>query len=115
MQEADHALYYFNAKRSLTKWHAKFLRLRKEKRQHLLDSCLNQNRSKLTKQCFTWWRQKSTEIRNLQDMAEEIRHERDLDILGGSFQHWHERTMSVEMLEIRATDHHKSRLLRYLS
>jgi Sfi1 spindle body protein len=95
-------------------WHAKFLRVRKNKRQLVLDQHLSQKRSKITKHCFSSWRLKSNDVRALQDMAEEIRHDRDLDLLGGTFLHWNERAVFLETLQIRATDHHNITLLRYI-
>jgi hypothetical protein len=78
-----------------------------------LNICLSQKHSKLTKQCFAFWRQKSSELWDLQEMAEEIRSRRDLDHLREGFLHWDERAQSLETLEMKATEYHESRLLRY--
>jgi hypothetical protein len=96
------------------RWHAKFLQVRRNKRQLVLDQHLSQKHSRITKHCFSLWRLKSRDVCALQDMAEEIRQDRDLDLLGCTFLHWNERALSLETQQTRAIDHHNIKLLRYI-
>ena len=96
------------------RWHAKFLQVRRNKTQLVLDQHLSQKYSRITKQCFSLWRLKSRDVCALQDMAKEIRQDRDFDLLGGAFLHWNERALSLETHQTRAIDHHNIKLLRYI-
>src|SRR5207248_667468 len=90
-KEADHAFYYFLAMRSLMKWHTKSIQSRKRKRQGALENCLKNRKVRMITLCISHWRQRTTECLNAQKIADQIRHERDLDMIEDVFLRWNEK------------------------
>ena len=94
-------------------WHSKLINLRKKRRQAALDSYLDQKNTKVITTCFSLWRQRSTEYSVLQNEAEEIRQERETDLVDGIFNHWKEKTQFLRSLQTLATNHYSSQLTTY--
>jgi len=113
-QEAEHALYYFLARRSLMKWHKRFRQVRKKKRQKTLDDHLHGKNMRLLMRCFSHWRQETTDCLHLQRIADEVRGERDLDLLSDTFMHWTERLHELRTLEAEAEDYNRFQVIRYV-
>jgi hypothetical protein len=97
------------------KWHSNFIQLRKKKRQAALDLYLSQKHANLTNRCFSLWRQRSTKYFALQRVAEELGQEKDLDLVDGIFVHWAERTRALQNMDVIATSHYSTQLIRYIT
>lgn len=64
-------------------------------------------------QCFAHWRKETKDCLDLQEIADQIRDEKDLDLTQDSFANWVERFRSVLKLKADAMHFHYRQLLRY--
>ena len=112
--EAEHARYYFLVRRSLMRWHARSIQMRKLKRQNLLNEIRKVKNSTLVSRCLQLWREKNAQHLDRIELADAVRRERDVDLLHEGFWHWRERSNTVRTLEFKAADHSRTRLLRYM-
>jgi hypothetical protein len=111
-KEADHARYYFHARRSLMRWHAKSREARKRKREELLNNHLKAKQLGLMAKCISSWLQRARTFLSLQSLAEDVQYEKDNLLLEDILLHWRERNSSVSQSIAVADDHHKAHMLR---
>ena len=112
-KEAEHAHYYFLARRSLMRWHAKSIQVRKQKRQQLLSEHQSRKGLELVAQCFTYWRKKTSHHMERSQLAEAVRHEKDLDLVHEILTHWRDKLDILAELKVKGMEHSRTQLLRY--
>jgi hypothetical protein len=113
VKEAQHAGYFFLARRYLMKWHRESIRVRKQKRQQALDSQLQKRRLELTKRYLTHWQRRTRNCLELQEISNETRREKDVDLVQEIFSYWTDRLQYVARLEDKASKVYRLQLLRF--
>ena len=63
--------------------------------------------------CFARWRREIKDCLDLQEIADQKRNEKDVDLMQDSFANWSERMQSVLKLKVVAIDFRRRQLLRY--
>ena len=61
---------------------------------------------------FSHWRHRATDCLKAQEIADQIRHERDFDMIQDVFLCWNERFRSLADMKKKAVDLHQIHLVR---
>lgn len=96
------------------KWNAKFREVRKQKRQKALNDHLRIKNLRLLTFCFSRWRQETADCLRIHRKADEIRDERNQNLMSRTFKYWSERLCRLGKSEVQAENHNRIRLIRYV-
>ena len=64
-------------------------------------------------QCFAHWRRETKDCLDLQEIADQKREEKDVDLIQDSLANWGERFRSIVQLRACAIELYQHQLLRY--
>jgi len=103
--EADHASYFFLAKRSLIHWRASLYRHCKERRQKILDQYVRLKRAGTLRHCLSIWNAKCRNIDHLQEIANDLRNESDRGLAYEALATWLDRSHYLHEKKRQAEEH----------
>lgn len=112
-KEADHARYYFHARRSLMRWHTKLGETRKRIRENALNNFLNTKRLLSVARSFSHWRQRTRACLHFHEAADEILNDKESRLLEILFFLWREKGMAMSRSAVLAEAHHRAQILQY--
>lgn len=102
--EADHALYYFLARRTLLSWHRKLKSVLKRRKYEKLENYLLQKNANLLTECFDHWRNRVAALRELGMKAVDFRMEKEAGILEEAFSRWQDTKRLFEDWKAHSVD-----------
>jgi hypothetical protein len=94
------------------KWHIKFIQMRKDRRQRALNDHLRNKNMKLTRSCFAHWQRRTSDYIHLQEIAEEIQEEENVEVKNTFLSHWKQQFRSSTILALKADNHYLFRLIQ---
>jgi len=96
------------------KWNKRYIEVRKSRRLRLLADYLRRKNNITIKRCFTYWRERTDNYRDLGKTAGQLLSERNRELLEDTLLQWNERFLRQATLAVQAANHYQTHLLGYL-